>query len=585
MIFKKKRDFYRGTAFAVSAVMVMTFVSCGKEQGNREEGSENSSAGTVSAAASGTEMGGSTAAGEKLYYNTTGYPICDEPVTLSMMCLAAGNMDVQNRIMVSEIEKRFGIKLDITSFSTSEEFATQLNLSMTTDDLPDLIAPGGAITVNQLREYAEDDYALALNEYAELMPNLQTVMEDYPAYRKYLTSEDGNIYGLSGIEVNEFGRVDRVFINKEWLKNVNMQAPESVDDLYEVLCAFRDQDANGNGDPEDEIPFDYVASNYYDDHMLLAAFGLITDDANYILADDGAGRVLFENTSENYKAYLKYLKKLYNENLINPECYVGTEVERKEKIAKDKTGFFGAPAPFAWGGFDISYDAGFEWVGGLTSEYSSEKLIPLGNTLGSSVVMFVNAETKYPEAAARFLDYWYSEEGEVAAQRGWEGVTMDYVRNDILNGDVATLYCPEGFTSTEDYKINKALIVGPFSYCSRTFGTHYRLLSIADDDVLNSDEAVQAYGWAVLVGRGLRRGGIEEKEVFPNLVYTEEEGNTRTSLYNDLTTYITAQRAEFITKPNIDIDAGWDQYVAQLEVIGLSKILEIEQVAYDRYNR
>ena len=564
---KSHKNFFKRSGIWTAALLVLalTCTACSSGEKPSAESTEPREAGKAS-------------------YNETGYPICDEPITLTMMCIAAGNQNVEDRIMVSEIEKRFGIKLDITSYSTAEEFVTQLNLAMSTGDLPDLIAPCGSITVNQMRDISKDGYALALNEYADLMPNMQAMMEEYPAYGKYLTADDGNIYGLGFVEVNEFGRVDRVFINKSWLSNVGMDAPATVDELYDVLCAFRDQDANGNGDSSDEIPFDYVADNYYDDHMLLAAFGLVTDDANYILSLDDSNRIAFGNTSENYKAYLKYMKKLYNEHLINPECYVGTEDDRKEKISKDLTGFFGAPAPFAWGGYDISYDAGFEWVGGLTSEYNSERTVPLSNTLSSTVVMFVNAETEYPEAAARFIDYWYSEEGEVAAQRGWEGVTMDYEYIDALGGEVATLYCPEGYESTEDYKINKALVVGPFSFCSRTYGTHYRLLSTASDDIIQSDDAVNAYGWAVLMARGLRSQGIVEKEVFPNLVYTEEESSTRVSLYNDLTSYIAAQRAEFITDPDKDIDAGWDAYVEQLEKIGLSRMLELEQDAFDRYN-
>ena len=33
-----------------------------------------------------------------------------------------------------------------------------------------------------------------------------------------------------------------------------MDYPTNVDELYEVLKAFKEQDANGNGDPNDEIP-------------------------------------------------------------------------------------------------------------------------------------------------------------------------------------------------------------------------------------------------------------------------------------------------------------------------------------------
>lgn len=521
---------------------------------------------------------------KKAYYNETGYPICDEPIALTMMCIAEGNMNLNDRIMIGVLEEKLGIKLEITGYSDADDFITQLNLAMTTGDLPDIIAPSGKLSMSQLQQYVDDGYVLALSDYADLMPNLYEVFAEYPAYQKYLTLSDGNIYGLTKLEVNDIGRVDRVFINHNWLENVGMECPTSVDELYDVLCAFRDLDANGNGDPTDEIPFDYVATNYDDDHMLLSAFGLNTNDSNYILTDDGSGKVVFGNTSEQYKDFLKYMKKLYNEGLINSECYVATTDERKEHVANDTAGFFAASAPFAWAGVNVAYDANFFWVGGLTSADNAVATVPMSNIASNKIRIFANADTEYPEAVARFLDYWYTLEGEIAFQRGWEGITMEYTYNETLQGDIADLYCPDGFSSTNDYKVNEALVVGPFDLCSRANGTAYRLIMDASEDVLWSDAALNERGWAVLVERGLRRDGVMEEDIFPALVYTAEEENERTSLYNDLTTYIASQRAEFITNSDVDIDAAWDTYVAQLEAMGLSRAMEIEQAAYDRYN-
>ena len=46
------------------------------------------------------------------------------------------------------------------------------------------------------------------------------------------------------------------FFSEEWMKNGGVdKAPETTDELYDMLVAFKEQDANGNGDPSDEIPF------------------------------------------------------------------------------------------------------------------------------------------------------------------------------------------------------------------------------------------------------------------------------------------------------------------------------------------
>ena len=49
------------------------------------------------------------------------------------------------------------------------------------------------------------------------------------------------------------------FFSEEWMKNVGVdKVPETTDELYDMLVAFKEQDANGNGDPSDEIPFTCV---------------------------------------------------------------------------------------------------------------------------------------------------------------------------------------------------------------------------------------------------------------------------------------------------------------------------------------
>ena len=79
-----------------------------------------------------------------------------------------------------------------------------------------------------------------------------------PARRRccpLITSPDGEIYGLP--QVNECYHCfysQRAWINSDWLENVGMDVPQTTEEFVDVLTAFKEQDANGNGDPNDEIP-------------------------------------------------------------------------------------------------------------------------------------------------------------------------------------------------------------------------------------------------------------------------------------------------------------------------------------------
>lgn len=68
---------------------------------------------------------------------------------------------------------------------------------------------------------------------------------------------------------------------------------------------------------------------------------------------------------------------------------------------------------------------------------------------------------------------------------------------------------------------------------------------------------------------------------FPDLLYTEEEASERSTLAADISAYLRTMKASFIMG-EMDIDANWDSYLAELESMGLNELLAIEQAAYDR---
>lgn len=187
------------------------------------------------------------------YFNPTGERICDETITITMGGRQGPTKDWQNTIMIQGIEEKMGIHIDCQPVA-NDAWETQRTLMFSTDSLPDILTCT-MMSVADVNNYGADGYFLPLNEYLEYMPNLQKLMEENPAYAKYITAPDGNIYGLTRLVPQEqAGRLNRVFINGEWLKNVGMEVPQTVDEFYNVLKAFKEQDANGNGDPNDEIP-------------------------------------------------------------------------------------------------------------------------------------------------------------------------------------------------------------------------------------------------------------------------------------------------------------------------------------------
>lgn len=69
---------------------------------------------------------------------------------------------------------------------------------------------------------------------------------------------------------------------------------------------------------------------------------------------------------------------------------------------------------------------------------------------------------------------------------------------------------------------------------------------------------------------------------YPRTIFTNDETTELSTLKTDITNYMKTMKAQFITG-ELDIDTNWDAYLAELDKMGLDRLLEIEQAALDRY--
>lgn len=188
------------------------------------------------------------------YYNKEGYPICDETIDVTLAgAMPSGLENWQDVILIKNFAEDLGINITC-NFYNSDDWPTQMTLMVASDELPDIVGQANlnALDVN---EWGSEGYLLDFNKYRDLTPNMNTYFEQYPEAEAYMTAPDGGIYGLAKISLDETDRYSRTFINGVWLDNLGLEVPKTMDELYDVLTAFKEQDANGNGDATDEIPF------------------------------------------------------------------------------------------------------------------------------------------------------------------------------------------------------------------------------------------------------------------------------------------------------------------------------------------
>ena len=506
-----------------------------------------------------------------------------ENVTIVLSGPQGATDDWQNTNIIEGLQEKFGLTI-VCEPLASDSWSTKFSLMLAEDEMPDVVINPG-IDMAKISEYGEQGYFLALNEYLDYMPNLKAFFKDNPEFEKYCTSDDGNIYTIPQYNNYKYESMPRVWIRTNWLENVGMEYPTTVDELYDVLVAFRDKDANGNGDPNDELPIAYASSyGRKVEHSILPAFGINagggTNSVYYVL-DDEDGKVVLEQTTDNYKEYLRFMNKLWDEGLIYNESYSTDISKLRELVSDSRVGVYtdAAGSYFSKTG---EVDNRFDLLVGLTSKWNDKPFVGMGPYTGKRGEILVNSATENPERICQMIDFFLSEEGIKTGMYGFEELEcVPSVVEGFEEFEIPTKIAPEGYDSFEAYRHKKLVINEGFDF--RKYeepGISYMVEYGPQDKLealLASEEAANE-AWIV---RLKLRDGLSYEETFPTLAYSGGIGMERATLKTDIENYIKTTSAQFIIG-ELDVDKDWDTYISTLNKMGLEKLLDLEQQAYDK---
>lgn len=557
-------------AVLLAAGMTLSMAACGKEPVASTETKE----GTESVATSETPE-------EKLYYNETGYPICDETITIKVGGSVGNSPDWNNTAFVKAVEERLGIKLECEPVS-ADAWSTQYATMLATGNMPDLIV-NGTIDKSQVNKDGKAGFWLDLSEYLDIMPNFVALMEEYPEWAAYTQTETGSIYGINRITPGYLAGINtQLYAEKSVLEGagVDPDSIKTIDDFYDALVKVKEA-------YPDKIPLSFTTDRmpaYRADVILRTAFGINYNDNSYMLVADDAGKVSLADISDNNRAYMQFINKLLDDGLLDPNCFVVSKDEYRAN-AKEKKYVFMADAghitKFGSEGETISDYAVFF---GFSSEYTNNEInyVLTSNVLKDARI-FVNAKTEYPEAICRLIDYLCTEEGMYLASFGVEGEHYDIVTDQygLKSVDTSKYADLTTYQNVTEWKYNKVVIDQAFELVRGFLGTQMETLDDAALQKIIADKAPQEYDAVCMLGIKKVDNVLN---AIPALAYTEEEVTERSTLYTDILNYVKQMKVSFMNgEVDVNDDAAWDAYVKQVEAMGYERLMKIEQAAYDRY--
>lgn len=511
---------------------------------------------------------------------TTSAPPDDStPMELTVFQWEVGNqiLDFENLWYYKKLEEQTNVKVKWEPVKEAD-WSTRLNQMFISGVYPDVIVRGEVDTetygVSQGILAPLSDYNMAAN-----MPNYYPRLSMNKSGES-LISSDGKVYRIGYLSAQNVNHDANHYINKKWLDNLNLEIPKTIDELKTVLLAFRDQDANGNGNTKDEIPFSAGGADGGLIHQTqgiyphFASFGVPLQRWVYacIQPDD---TVVFPGFMSGFREALEFLNFCYTENLLDPEAFEQAEGGVNDKVNADRVGYttYLRTKNTAW-----SADVIGDWVSILPPkadgfEVSVPRILEIPQPAGT-VIPKTNPDI---ERTLRWLDAQFEMDMMMTAANGPLELDDDALLNEVCKdgaplkknaeGKYEVAYVPE---SDGLYKI-VPVICGQFFSPGEIYSSTYVMPPHRQERYETSKQYEDA--------------GVLEVKSYDYLrslsQVTAEETEERARLFSDIETFMKDRLTDMITKGVTD--AKWESFQSEAKVVGVERYVEIFQKGYNDY--
>lgn len=353
---------------------------------------------------------------ETQYGDTGGLklPLVSQPTTLKWM-VSSETPDLKDKLIVKEIEKRTGIKLELLGYSAAT-YNDKLKVVLASGELPDLIS---GLSLTEANKLGAQGALVPINTYADQLPNFKKLyMEENNWVMKSFTDEKNNLYSWPIHGLNR--DVNHGFLyRKDIFDKLGIQEWTTTEQFYQALKKLKEAYPKSYpfASKTKEVMFSDLAYGWG-----IGGTGTTTYPGVY---DEKSKQWKLATIQPEYKEMLDFLKKLYKEGLLDPEFLTDTPASWTAKMTSNDQAF----VTFDWiGRLDLFYNQVKEQNPAYNLRYGNP-VGPTGNirTLPKIEPIGVQvANNKNKEAALKLLDYLSSPSGALLETVGIEGSTFKW---------------------------------------------------------------------------------------------------------------------------------------------------------------
>ncbi|WP_028560190.1 extracellular solute-binding protein [Paenibacillus pinihumi] len=537
-------------------VLLSTLLIACSSQGGNSNPSNNGKSNTGGNNNSQTE-----ASGEQ-----TGYPLQTDQkltywgeITGNLVGVKPTHQDVP---FFQEWQKKTGVQLEFIA-PPSGQGREAMNVLLASGDLPDLIEynflgdfPGGP------ERAIKEGYIVRLNDLIDqYAPNLKKYLQENPDIDKMVKTDSGSYYTFPFIRGDDYLKVFQgPIIRKDWLDDLGLPVPETIDEWTETLRAFKEKKGAA-------APFSVVSKpRFFNDSGNGAFIGAFGVTRGFYQEN---GQIKFGPAEPGFKEYLNLFREWYKEGLIDKNVATADMKAVDSNMASGATGAtvgnagggIGKWQPLVEGNDPKAVLVGTPYP--VLQKGDTPKFGQRNQSFSSEGTVSITTALKNPEIAVRMLDYGYSEEGHMFFNFGTEGVSYN------MEG---------GYPKYTDLLMKNPDKLAPAQAISMYARGSYNGPFVQDKRYAEQFFALQTQRDAVSTWQKTDAA----KYNLPPLTPTPEESSEYATIMNDINTLVDEMTLKIILgSETLD---QFESYIAKMKSLKLDRAIEIQNAALERYN-
>lgn len=556
----------RIAAIVLAMMMVVSLCACSTGAGTTTTTTSGTTTDTQAPAATSNASAEQTQQEiEAIQSEGVTYPLdCDTTFTYTLETVTqvtARFTSLSDTPWAKALTEQTGVNVDFQFLLDEQAFS----LMFASGDLSDIICYDFVeLYAGGVEQAVKDNVILPLNDYMACAPDFFNALTANELWLKGCKTSKGDYYGfpmLMDTDPPYLAVTNGPVIRDDWCRELGIEMPTTPSEVKNMLTLFRDEMGA-------TVPFSYhqpLANGYF-----TAPFGVAYADWYHI-----DGEVKYGAYTEEMKNVYLYLADLYAEGLIDPNWVTLDSDTYRSNFMNGKSGMLfrnlnGGIATFIQ---TMRNEENPDWscTGGpnlVADELAGTDAIPMSghakNPVGTTITV-VSTSCKDPENAIKFLNYGFTEAGDLLYNFGVEGESFTLVDGTPTYTEYI-LANPNGLTTQEAMaEYNRAWNNGPFVQ-SLEYGKQYNFRM--------PEQWTAVQNWANTTAldhfMGYISVGADNASEFANIM-------------SEATTYIEEMQIKFING-ELDIEENYASYMETLKNMNIERAIELMQAALDEFN-